>query len=318
MRYASIPGIELPISRLIQGTLHLGREDADAARALFEAAYELGYNAFDTAVVYGRGAAESWLGSWVEQRGLRSRVAIIDKGCHPAGEVARMNPSALDRDVQGSLERLRSSYIDLYLLHRDDPTVPVDEILCALNEQLARGTLRAFGASNWTHTRIQEAHDYAKQHGLTSFVASSPGLSLAEAVRSWPGCVCLHPARDREACAWYEQSRLPLLAWSPLAGGFLSGRYSRQNLAEFTGAGDRRVIEFYASETNLLRLERLTALARARGISVAQLALAYVLHTPGEIYAVLGCHDRQNLIDSAAALDVELSPAELQELNTLG
>jgi aryl-alcohol dehydrogenase-like predicted oxidoreductase len=317
MRYSTIAGIDLPISRLIQGTLHLGREDAEAAHALFDAAFELGYSAFDTAVVYGRGASESWLGSWAEQRGVRGRVAIIDKGCHPAGEVPRMNPNDLERDLLGSLERLRTSYIDLYLLHRDDPAVPVDEIVSALNEQLRRGTIRAFGASNWTHARIQEAHDYARQHGLTSFAASSPGLSLVEAVRSWPGCVCLHPGHDQDACAWYADTRLPLLAWSPLAGGFLSGRYSRENCGSFTGPGDRRVIEFYGSEANWLRLERLSVLAQAKGISVGRLALAYVLGTPGDVYAVLGCHDRRDLADSVAALDIALSETELHELSTL-
>ncbi|HWA75655.1 MAG TPA: aldo/keto reductase [Polyangiaceae bacterium] len=317
MRYGRISGVDVPVSRLIQGTLHLGRQTRDEALALFDAAYELGCNAFDTAVVYAGGETESWLGSWIEQRGIRASVVIIDKGCHPAGPLARMNPAELRRDVEGSLERLRSDAIDLYLLHRDDPAVPVDEIVVALNEQLQRGAIRAFGASNWTHGRIQAAHDFASKHSLTSFAASSPGLSLVEAVRSWPGCVCLQPSRDREACAWYQATGLPLLAWSPLAGGFLSGRYQRGNLAEFSASWERRVIEFYSSEANLQRLERLTALARARAISVGQMALAYVLGTPGDVYAVLGCRDRAELESSVEALALQLTPVELAELNAI-
>jgi aryl-alcohol dehydrogenase-like predicted oxidoreductase len=315
MRYGSIPGIGVPVSRLIQGTLHLGHEP-ETARSLFDAAFELGYNAFDTAVVYGAGQTEAWLGSWIEQRGIRDRVVLIDKGCHPFRDIARMNPSELERDVMGSLERLRSDHIDLYLLHRDDPTIPVDEIVVALNDQLRRGTIRAFGASNWTHQRLQQAQDFARKNALVSFVASSPGLSLAEAVSSWPGCVCLQPARDRDACDWYRETRLPLLAWSPLAGGFLSGRYARGTVAAGS-PWQRRALEFYASEANWRRLERLRELAEARGVTVGQVALAYVLGTPGDLYAVLGCQDRGELESSIEALALELDPSERAELDSI-
>ena len=166
------------------------------------------------------------------------------------------------------------------------------------------------------HERLQQAHEYARKNALGSFAASSPGLSLAEAVRSWPGCVCLQPARDREACAWYRDTRLPLLAWSPLAGGFLSGRFDRDTAASGS-AWERRALDFYASEANWRRLERLQALAARHAASIGQMALAYVLDTPGDVYAVLGCRDRAELESSVEALVLRLDPSERAELESI-
>jgi len=308
---ARIEGVTPDVSRLILGTRLLGHHSEEQAFALFDAAYAGGCNAFDTAPVYG-GRSQQMLGRWIAQRGLRSSIGIIDKGCHPAGSVARMNPADLEKDVSRSLEQFATNYIDLYLLHRDDPRVPVDEIVCALNEQRARGRIRAFGASNWTHQRLQQADDYAKARGLVSFAASSPELNLVEPVRTWPGCISV--TRNADALAWYAATNLPVLAWSPFASGFLSGRISREQATDKLSQSELRALEFYASDANWLRLARLRALASRRGVSVAEAALAWVFHVPGNIFSVVGCCDVAEFQSSRAALDLRFSEAELLEL----
>lgn len=310
----AIRGVPLPVPRLIQGTLHLGQLDPGAADRLLDAAFEAGLNAFDTAPVYGQRMVERALGDWLSRRRIRREVTLIDKGCHPLQGVARMNPAELRRDVDGSLERLGTDYIDLYLLHRDDPDVPVDEIVCALNELLGEKRLCAFGASNWSHLRLEQASDYARRRGLVGFAASSPGLSLAEPVRSWPGCLSLHP-RDEQAYAWYRANQMPVLAWSPIAGGFLSGRFGRDDQERPLSPAERRTLDFYASEANFSRLDRLTALARAKGLSPAQAALAYVFSQPLDVYAVMGCRDAAEIAECRAVIGVRLTLEELAWLD---
>lgn len=314
MNHGRIHGLQLPVPRLILGTLGLAALGFQAASALLDAAYAEGWTAFDTAPVYGGGAAEEILGRWIELRGVRDSVIVIDKGCHPQAGIARLNPADLKLDLLRSLERLRTRTIDLYLLHRDDPTRSVAEIVCALNEQLHAGRIRAFGASNWTHDRIQLANQYAMNHGLVPFAAASPGLSLAQPLRSWPGCVSIQPSLHRDSMRFYAETRLPLLAWSPLGRGFLTGRFRPEDAAVSALPSDRQVLEFYASEENFERLERLKRLARGKGLSVAQAALAYVLSQPLEIFAILGCQSADQIDAAEGALSIRLTSQELSDL----
>lgn len=314
MHHGTIRGVALPVPRLIQGTRLL--QEPAANFALFDAAFEAGCNAFETAIVYNRGGSEEALGEWMASRDVRTRSIVIAKGCHPAFDVPRMTPAHLFEDLRASLGRLQTDYIDLYLLHRDDPAVPVDEIVSALNDATRRGAIRAFGASNWTHERIRLANEYAARNGLETFVASSPGLSAVEALESWPGCVTLHAPRDTAEAEFYRATRLPLLAWSPLAGGFLTGRYTRQNVGSLERAEDRQAARFYASDRNFERLEVLTDLARGRGISIVQAAIAYVLSLPLDTYAVLGCRTAGEFHECCGALSVRFTEAELRRIHT--
>nr|PZN28706.1 MAG: aldo/keto reductase [Pseudomonadota bacterium] len=316
MDYGRIPGIDVPVSRLIQGTLRLGQMDPDAAFAFLDGVLEAGCTAFDTAAVYARGASESVLGDWLERRGVRDRVVVIGKGCHPVfgSGVERVTPEDLRADLTASLERLRIDAIDLYLLHRDDPKLHPGIILEALNEERAKGRIRAFGASNWTHERLAQANEYAHARGLVPFVASSPGFSLAHPVTLWPGCVSIHPTHTPEAIAWYRETRLPVLAWSPLASGFFGGRYARNAQTPPEDSWERTVLDFYGSEENFERLERLARLAQRRGVTVAQAALAYVFHFELDLYAVIGPKSAPEFATCSEALAIRFSAEELAEL----
>lgn len=246
---------------------------------LLDTALEGGSNAFDTAAVYGNGASETWLGRWIRERRIRERVILITKGAHPnASHPHRVGPQFLREDLHASLRRLRTDYVDLYLLHRDDPQVPVAEILEVLHGFVQEGKVRAIGASNWSHTRIEEANLHAKAHGLTPLTVSSPHFSLAEMYTPpWPGCLSVTGAAGASARAWYTAARMPLLAWSPLASGYLAGRDPTRDA----------FIRAYESEANRKRRKRACALAEQYGVPPVQIALAYVLSQNFEAYPVV-------------------------------
>src|SRR6185295_3040898 len=140
MRYLTIPGIDLPLSRIALGTAIFSPVVYTRAAELLDAFIEQGGNCIDTAHAYGRGASEQTLGRWLAERGNRAKVALIGKGCHPIGDSGpRVTPAILRAELAKSLENLGTSYIDLYLLHRDDESLPVGPIVEALNEERETG-----------------------------------------------------------------------------------------------------------------------------------------------------------------------------------
>lgn len=316
MEYGSVGGIDKPISRLVQGTVMLDASDLDAGFALLDAVYALGCTAFDTAHDYGDGDSERCLGRWIRQRGVRDRVCVIDKGAHHNVDRRRVTPFDITSDLHDSLARFGFEPIDLYLLHRDDPSVPVGPIIETLNAHVAAGKIMAFGASNWSHQRIEEANAYASDHGLRPFAASSPHFSLAEQfVEPWEECVAISGPGNEEARAWYRESSLPVFAWSSLAGGFFSGRFTRGNLDSFASYLDQICVNTYCREANFLRLERAQMLADDKGLSLPQVALGYVLNQPLDLYAVVGCASGAEFAANLAATHLELSEAELAWLD---
>ena len=316
MQYGDLPYLEKPVSRLVQGTVMLSSEALTESFGLLDEIYALGGNTFDTAHGYGEGDCERVLGRWVNERGLREQVVIIDKGAHHNQDRKRVTPFDITADLFDSLARLQLDAIDLYLLHRDDPTVPVGPIIEALNEHQQAGRIQAFGASNWSLARLQAANAYAADHGLAPFQVSSPNFSLAEQIKPpWPDCVTISGPENEAVRAWYQASQMPLFTWSSLAGGFFSGRFRPDNLPTFTDYLDNLCVESYGSEANFRRLERAEALAVAKGLSLPQIALAYVLNQPLNIFALVGCRTGAEFADNLAALFLKLTAEELAWLN---
>jgi len=312
MHYSQIPGVTKPVARLIQGTVMIGSDKLDYSFGLLDDILALGGNTFDAAHVYGNGDNERTLGRWIEARGVRDQVVIITKGAHHNQDRQRVTPFDITADVHDSLARLRTEYIDLYLLHRDNPEVPVGPIIEVLNEHLAAGRIHAFGGSNWSHHRIAEANAYAAAHGLTPFAVSSPHFSLAIQFKEpWANCVTLTGAANAEARAYYQQHNIPLLTWSSLAGGFFSGRFQPDNLDTFTAYLDRLCVESYCYPENFARLERTRQLAAQRGVTLAQVAMAYVLAQPFSVFPLVGCANGAEYAANAAAFDVALSSEEV-------
>jgi aryl-alcohol dehydrogenase-like predicted oxidoreductase len=316
MEYGTVKGVGKPVSRLVQGTVMLSEADQAGSFALLDAVYGHGCRTFDTAHNYGMGEKERVLGAWLADRGVRDEVVILGKGAHPYDGRQRVTPEDITSDLHDSLGRLGVEFIDLYVLHRDNPVLPVGPIVETLNEHHRAGKIGAFGGSNWTPERIGEANDYARANGLLPFVVSSPNFSLAQQFRPpWPGCISVSGQQGDAARAWYREQGIPLFTWSSLAGGFFSGRFRRDNLDTFTTYLDRNCIEAYAEEPNFQRLDRANELATERGLTVTQVALAYVLSQPDGIFPLVGCNTGDEFAQNAAALDVKLTAQELAWLD---
>ena len=184
MKYGRIPGIDKPISRLLQGSIMLSADDRDGNYRLLDACFEQGFNAFDTAHSYGAGLTDTELGAWIESRGIRDDVVILGKCAHPENGIPdRVRPEYIRSDLAESLERLRTNHIELFLLHRDSREYPVGEIVDALHEAKEAGLIGVYGGSNWLADRVKAANDYAAANGKTPFTVSSPQFSVAEMVK---------------------------------------------------------------------------------------------------------------------------------------
>jgi aryl-alcohol dehydrogenase-like predicted oxidoreductase len=313
----TISGVTKPVSRLVLGTMIISVRDLGRSFELLDAAFELGYTAFDTAHVYAGGDSERGLGQWMQKRGNRDKVVIISKGCHHNADRSRVTPFDLTSDLYDSLTRLKTDYIDLYMLHRDDPAVSVGPIVEILNEHLQAGIIHAFGGSNWTHQRIIEANEYARKYGLTPFVASSPNYSLAEQVEDpWGGgCVSISGPMNLKAQEWYIANQMPILAYSSLARGLFSGRITPDNFEEQKSTLDEACLKAYCHEQNFRRLERTLLLSKEKGISVPQLVLAYILGSKLNVFPIVGAANRQELEDNIKAFNHSLTESERAWLN---
>jgi aryl-alcohol dehydrogenase-like predicted oxidoreductase len=312
MEYQSLDGIPTPLSRIVQGTVMISPDDQPAADDLLDAVWEQGGRTFDTAHGYGMGKSERALGAWLASRGVRDQTVILGKGAHPYDGRDRVTPEDITSDLHESLDRMGVDVIDLYVLHRDNPDVPVGPIVDVLDQHQREGKIRQFGGSNWSTARLAEANAYAAEHGLNPFTVSSPNFSLApQSTPPWEGCISISGDAGADERAWYVEQGMPVFPWSSLAGGFFSGRFTRDNLDSFNEYLDKLVVTSYATGDNFRRLDRVNEVADRYDATIAQVALAFVLQQPMQIFPLVGCRTGAEFAANAAALDLDLTPADL-------
>ncbi len=318
MRYTRLDGMPLAPSLICLGGGPLGSAiPADKAFELLDTLVEAGGNWVDTAHVYaawlpgGGGVSERTIGAWIKARGVRASFMVGTKGAHPHLEtmhISRLQPADITQDLNESLERLGSDYIDIYWLHRDDPTVPVGEILGCLDEHLTAGRIRALGASNWTAARLQEANAYAAEHGIVGFCSSQVGWSLAQpnpVKAAYAGTLNM----DADTLAYHKRRRLPAVAYSSQAGGFFN-KVTRASASD-PALADSGMAVHYFNETNFGRAERARELAARYGCDANTIAVAYLLNQPFAGYAITGCRTPQQVRASCAAADLMLSAEQV-------
>jgi aryl-alcohol dehydrogenase-like predicted oxidoreductase len=276
------------------------QRDFPHAAAMFDDFFARGGNAFDTAFIYHGGHQERLLGAWMKLRNVRDQIVLIVKG----GHTPYCNPIDLTTQLAMSLERLGTDRADIYLLHRDNPMIPVGEFVDVLDEHARAGRIGAFGGSNWSTSRIDAANEYARKNGRRGFGVLSNQFSLARMLDApWAGCLS---AGDDESRAWLARTQTPLLAWSSQAQGFF---------AIDPKDASRDAARCWHGQDNFRRLERVKELARARGVHPTNVALAYVLHQPFPTFALIGPRQLSETRTTWPALAVELSQREIDWLD---
>ncbi|MFA6962846.1 MAG: aldo/keto reductase [Opitutaceae bacterium] len=301
MIYGAVPGVARPVSRLVMGCDN--QRTMPHAAAMWDDYYERGGNTFDTANLYGNGLQERLLGQWIKNRGLRDELVVIGKG----GHTPHCTPEGITRQLHESLERLQTDRVDIYLMHRDNPDMPVGELVEMLNEHVRAGRIGIFGGSNWSIKRVIAANRYAKRKGLQGFGALSNNFSLARMVDPvWGGCIS---ASDADSRKWLKKNQLPHFAWSSQARGFFTDRAGRDKTT------DAELTRCWYSDDNFSRRERAVALAAKKGVSPIAIAAAYVLHQPFPSFALIGPRVISETVSSLSCLSVALSPKELAWLN---
>jgi aryl-alcohol dehydrogenase-like predicted oxidoreductase len=311
MQYTRLGGTGLEVSRLCLGCLNFGSgeewmlNDRSASVEIIERALELGINFFDTANAYSGGESESILGEAIQEHD-REEVVIATKVFFEMGDGP--NKRGLSRkhildQVEGSLDRLGTEYIDLYQIHRWDDNTPLEETLSALDYLITSGKVRYIGASTMAGWQFSKALYTADQNGWERFVCMQPEYNLVD--------------RHEEAnllpiCAEEDVGVIP---WSPLAGGFLAGKYDRDNL---TPEGSRAETDDYTrdrfTEENWQILEMVRAIAEENEVSPVMVSLAWLLQKDVVDAPIVGPRRIDHLEECSEALSVELSEDEITRL----
>jgi len=302
MKYGEIKGLDAKISKLVMGVVNPG--NIAYATAMFDDFFARGGNTFDTAYIYAGGSAEKLLGKWIENRNIRKDVIVIDKGAH----TPHCFPDILLKQFEESLERLRTDYVDIYFMHRDNPDIPVGEFVEVLNQLQAKRKLKIFGGSNWTIKRIIEANEWAKRNKKQGFSAISNNFSLARMINPvWEGCIASSEPAFRE---WHEKTQFPLFAWSSQAQGFfVPGRTSPEK------KDNSSMVHAWYSPDNFERQERCFALAKKKNVHPNTIVLAYVLNQLFPVFALIGPMSINEILPSIDALDIVLTSDEIAWLD---
>jgi len=298
MKYRKLGQSDLEVSEISLGswlTYGVGVE-ADKARACLEEAFNQGINFIDTANVYGRGAAESFLGEALQGRSRDSYV-LATKLYFPMSATDRgLSRAQVEKQLDASLKRLKTDYVDLYQCHRYDWDTPLEETMEALTRAVDSGKTRYIGFSEWPAERIQAAVDLSRERGFTPFVSSQPQYSL------------LWRQPEEEVIPLCAASGISQIVWSPLGQGVLSGKYdpdqpppkdSRAASDEMGGFMDRLM------QPDVLRaVQRLKPIAEEAGLTLPQFALAWVLREPNVASAIIGASRPEQVRENAGASGV--------------
>lgn len=311
MRYNKLGGTGLFVSELCLGTMTFGETEGlqafggveqEEANRLVARAFEAGINLFDTADIYSGGASERITGEALRSlKAPREAYLVATKVFGTVGKGP--NDGGASRahimdGVKASLQRLGLDHIDLYQIHGFDPATPIEETLRALDTLVQQGHVRYIGVSNWAAWQIAKALGISERFGLTSFASLQAYYSVA--------------GRDleRELVPLLKSEGVGLLVWSPLAGGFLSGKYGRDRQGEAGSRHQELAFPPVDEERAYDAIDAMRRIADTRGVSVAQIALAWLLHQPAVTSVVLGAKRVEQLNDNLGAVNILLNAEE--------
>ena len=309
MKYRQLGTSDLHVSEISLGswlTYGLGVDD-DNSRACLNKAFDEGINFIDTANIYGKGAAESFLGAELAGRDRTSYILATKLFFPMTPDDRGLSASQVHKQIDASLNRLRTDHVDLYQCHRYDEHTPLEETMTALTEVVGQGKARYIGFSEWTAPQIQAAMDIG---GIAKFVSSQPQYSM------------LWRKPEQEVMPLCIVNGISQIVWSPLAQGVLTGKYlpGEPPPAESRAASETMNSFFgedLRNERTLAAVQDLKPIADRLGITMAQLALAWVLRQAGVASAIVGASRPQQVTDNCSASGVELDDASLQAIDAV-
>ena len=314
MEYRDFGRTGMKVSPLCLGCWNFGeRTTPEDSYAIVDRALDAGLNFLDTANVYGRGRSEEITGEALKRNGSRSRIVLATK-FH--GRMNDDDPNAagssrrhIMEQCEASLRRLQTDYIDIYQIHRPRPDTAIDETLRALDDLVRAGKVRYLGSSTFAAWQVVESLWVAKELGLNRFVSEQPPYHI------------LDRRIERELVPMARTYGIGLIPWSPLAGGLLTGKYTRGGVApegtRYAKAEDVPPQFRRLNETVYDVNEGLLPLAAAKGCTISQLALAWCIHQPGITSPILGPRTMEHLVDNLGALDVTVTDEDRQRIDEL-
>lgn len=312
MKYRRLGNAGVKVSEVSLGnwlTHSFGIENEQAA-ACTKAAFDLGINFFDTANVYNRGGAESFWGKELKQF-RRDDLVLATKVFFPMSDDVNdrgLSRKNIVRAVEASLGRLKTDYIDLYQCHRYDSEVPVAEVVRAMDDLIRQGKIVYWGVSEWPALQIKNACEIARQTGACPPVSNQPEYSIAARRVETNGV--------QTACV---QEGLGMVIWSPLKQGVLTGKYSGVNKPAGSRGADEKMSGFFPDLEGELpsKVDQLKPIAEKHNISLAQLALAWLLHRDAVSSVIIGATKPEQVKENAAAIEAELTPEDLETIDSI-
>ena len=319
MEKLQMTGTDLTVTTIGLGSTQIGSGTDEATSfAILDRYLAAGGSLIDTAHVYGADSSadesksEATIGRWMADRGVRDRIVLTTKGGHPDNDFAhgiigkpRLHAEELAHDLAMSLASLRTDVIDLYLMHRDDPGIPVGEILDFLEDQVKAGKIRYYGCSNWQIPRMQKAMAYAKAHGLTGFVANQVAGGLAKLDEEITGRTDM-VSLDPEMIRFHKENGMTVMSYMTMNNGYFQKRIQGKEIAPL-------IQMFYRDPVNEKILAKLTEMHR-QGISLTSVMYHYAMHYGIPTIALFGFSGVAQLEDLLAAIEQPVPEEDLAEL----
>ncbi len=316
MKYGQIEGVNKKISKLVMGVDN--QNDLNEASRLWDHWIDVGGNIFDTAYTYGGGNHEKVFGEWLKQNNIREQIVILGKGAH----TPNCNPEAITSQLNESLDRMNTDYVDIYIMHRDNDEYNVDEFVDVLNQEKDKGRIKVFGGSNWTLDRFKKANEWAKKNNKFEMSILNNNLALAKMIKPlWSGCLS---SNDDDILSYLDQTKKSHMSWSSQARGFflddeitkkIEEKITKDETWRAPGEHSSGPLSCYESEDNRERKKRAIELAEKKGCSAHNIAASWTINQSFPSFALIGPRTINELDTTLPCLDIELTKKEINWLN---
>jgi aryl-alcohol dehydrogenase-like predicted oxidoreductase len=317
MKYDTIKGLDKKISKLIIGNDN--QTEYDTAAKLWDHWIQVGGNAFDNAHIYGDGEMEKLLGQWHSKRNNRDDIVIIAKGAHTPD----CNPKSLSDQLTESLDRLQIDYADIYIMHRDNIDISVDEFIDVLNQEKDKGRIKIFGGSNWTLDRFRKANNWANKNNKHPMNILNNNLALSKMIKPlWDGCIS---SNDENILKYLEETQTAHFSWSSQGRGYFLPPEICQAIEDHITKNESSLrqpgehssgpLSCFDSEDNRERRKRAQDLAKELNVSVQNIAGAWPLNQPFPSFALIGPRKIEEIDTSLPSLDISITKEKSNWLN---